>query len=39
MNLSQNRNRLVVAKWEGEESEMDWAFGVSGCKLLLLESM
>ena len=30
-------NRFVVAKGEGGESEMDWKFGVSRCKLLHLE--
>jgi len=30
-------NRLVVAKWEGRGSEMDWEFGVGRCKQLHLE--
>ena len=30
-------NRFVVAKGEGERSEMDGEFGVSICKLLHLE--
>ena len=30
-------NRLVVAKWEGGGSGMDWEFGVSRYKLLHLE--
>ena len=30
-------NRLVVAKGDGEEREMDWELGVSRCKLLHLD--
>ena len=44
MNYLQSRNtcidienRPVDAKGEGEESSMDWKFGVSRCRLLLLE--
>ena len=33
------KNRLVVAKGGGKGSGMDWEFGVSICKLLLLEWM
>ena len=31
------KNKVVVAKWEREGSEMDREFGVSRCKLLPLE--
>ena len=32
-------NGLVVAKWGGGGSGMDWEFGVNRCKLLHLEWM
>ena len=31
------KNRLVVAKGEGVEGEMNWEFGISRCKLLYTE--
>ena len=35
--LTTIENRLVVTKWKGEGSGMDWEFGVGRCKLLHLE--
>ena len=35
--LTDVENRLVVAKGEGGEREMDWEFEISRCKLLYIK--
>ena len=37
MNLSMEQKQICGCQWTGEESGMDWEFGVRRCELLHLE--